>query len=153
MERKKIMTAVLLIAVVIIWGVIILKVVHGNRPPQMPIVKSTPEKPVDKGHKDSLRLDYRDPFIGDFVRAKPEKKAFVPHVKVVRKEPEHPPVPDFTFKGLIGNGSVQRAMVLKNGNLHMLSIGEMIGEFKVEGIFPEYMIVRSGRFEIEVKVR
>ncbi len=63
------------------------------------------------------------------------------------------PVPDFTFKGLIGNGSVQRAMVLKNGNLHMLSIGEMIGEFKVEGIFPEYMIVRSGRFEIEVKVR
>lgn len=153
MERKKVMTGFLLIAAVLIWSVIIIKVVRGGRQDVMPIVENLPETSVDKVQKDSLRLDYRDPFIGEFVRTEPDKKP-VPHqVMPVRKEPEQPPVPDFTFKGLIGNVSGQRAMILKNGSLHILGPGDMIGDFKVTGIFPEYVIVRSGRHETKVEVR
>ena len=153
MERKKIMTGVLLVAVFLIWGVIIMKVVGGSKPREKSVVENHIKEPVYKETKDSLRLDYRDPFLGEFVRIKEVKKSSQPQVKGVRKEPEQPPVPDFTFKGLIGNGVEQRAMVMKNGCLHMLGLGEMIGEFKVIGISPELMIVQNGKHKIEVKVR
>ena len=147
------MTYVLLIAVVLIWGAIILKVIRGGSQPKMHIVKNLQEKAMVKGQKDSLRLNYRDPFIGEFIRTKQDQKPVLPQVRPVLKEPEQPPAPDFMFKGLIGNVSGQRAMILKNGSLHILGPGEMIGDFKVIGIFPEYVIVRSGRHETKVEVR
>ncbi len=153
MERKKIMTGFLLVTVILIWGIIILKVVRGSRPVEEPLVGNRIKEPVKNASKDSLQLNYRDPFLGEFVRIKEVKKSSKSQAKVIRKEPELPPVPDFTFKGLIGNGVEQRAMVLKNGNLHILGLGEMIGEFKVIGISPELMTVQNGKHKIEVKVR
>lgn len=147
------MTGFLLVTVILIWGIIILKVVRGSRPVEKPLVENRIKEPVQNALEDSLQLNYRDPFLGEFVRAKEVKKSSQPQVKVVRKEPEQPPVPDFTFKGLIGNGVEQRAMVMKNGNLHMLGLGEMIGEFKVIGISPELMTVQNGKHIVEVKVR
>ena len=153
MERKKNMTGFLLVTVILIWGIIILKVLRGSRPVEEPLVENRIKEPVKNASKDSLQLNYRDPFLGEFVRIKEVKKSSQSQAKVIRKEPELPPVPDFTFKGLIGNGVEQRAMVLKNGNLHILGIGDMIGEFKVIGISPELMTVQNGKHKIEVKVR
>ena len=153
MERKKIMTGFLLVTVILIWGIIILKVLRGSRPVEEPLVENRIKEPVKNASKDSLQLNYRDPFLGEFVRIKEVKKSSQSQAKVIRKEPELPPVPDFTFKGLIGNGTEQRARVMKNGSLHMLGIGEMIGEFKVIGISPELMTVQNGKHKIEVKVR
>ena len=147
------MTGFLLVTVILIWGIIILKVLRGSRPVEEPLVENRIKEPVKNASKDSLQLNYRDPFLGEFVRIKEVKKSSQSQAKVIRKEPELPPVPDFTFKGLIGNGVEQRAMVLKNGNLHILGIGEMIGEFKVIGISPELMTVQNGKHKIEVKVR
>ena len=147
------MTGVLLVAVFLIWGVIILKVVRGNRPVEEPLVENRIKEPVKNASKDSLQLNYRDPFLGEFVRVKEVKKSSQSQAEGIRKEPELPPVPDFTFKGLIGNGVEQRAMVLKNGSLHILGLGGMIGEFKVIGISPELMTVQNGKHKIEVKVR
>lgn len=147
------MTGSLLVAVVLIWGVIIMKVVRGSRPAEKPLVGNRIKVPVKNASKDSLQLNYRDPFLCEFVRIKEVKTSSQSQAKVIRKEPELPPVPDFTFKGLIGNGVEQRAMVLKNGNLHILGLGEMIGEFNVIGISPEVMTVQNGNHKIEVKVR
>lgn len=147
------MTGFLLVTVILIWGIIILKVVRGSRPVEKPLVENRTKEPVQNASEDSLQLNYRDPFLGEFVRVKEVKKSSQPQVKVVRKEPEQPPVPDFIFKGLIGNGVEQRAMVMKNGNLHILGIGEMIGEFKVIGISPELMTVQNGKHKVEVRVR
>lgn len=147
------MTGFLLVTVILIWGIIILKVVRGSRPVEEPLVGNRIKEPVKNASKDSLQLNYRDPFLGEFVRIKEVKKSSKSQAKVIRKEPELPPMPDFTFKGLIGNGVEQRAMVLKNGNLHILGLGEMIGEFKVIGISPELMTVQNGKHKIEVKVR
>ena len=147
------MTGFLLVTVILIWGIIILKVLRGSRPVEEPLVENRIKEPVKNASKDSLQLNYRDPFLGEFVRIKEVKKSSQSQAKVIRKEPELPPVPDFTFKGLIGNGVEQRAMVLKNGNLHILGIGEMIGEFKVIGISPELMTVQNGKHKVEVKVR
>ena len=147
------MTGFLLVTVILIWGIIILKVLRGSRPVEEPLVENRIKEPVKNASKDSLQLNYRDPFLGEFVRIKEVKKSSQSQAKDIRKEPELPPVPDFTFKGLIGNGVEQRAMVLKNGNLHILGIGEMIGEFKVIGISPELMTVQNGKHKIEVKVR
>lgn len=147
------MTGFLLVTVILIWGIIILKVVRRSRPVEEPLVENRIKEPVKNASKDSLQLNYRDPFLGEFVRIKEVKKSSQSQAKDIRKEPELPPVPDFIFKGLIGNGVEQRAMVLKNGKLHILSIGEMIGEFKVIGISPELMTVRNGKHKIEVKVR
>lgn len=152
-ERKKILTVILLVAAVFVWGSIIFKVVRGAGQVELPLVERKPVKPVGKVQKDTLRLDYRDPFLGEFVRAKQEKKPVLHEVKTIRKEPELSPVPDFTFKGLIGNGSGQRAMVLKNGSLFVLGPGEMLGDFKIVEIFPERMIVQNGKYKLEVKVR
>lgn len=153
MERKKIMTVVLLIAAVLVWGVIILKVVRGAESVELPVVESQPVKPVKKLQKDSLRLDYRDPFLGEFVRVKQEKKPVRPEVKSVRNEPVQPPVPDFTFKGMIVNDSGRKAMLMKNGSLLMLGPGGMIGDFKILEIFPECVLVQNGKYKLEVKVR
>lgn len=153
MERKKIMTMVLLVAVALIWGTVILKVVRGTRPAGNPASENPPEAPVARQMKDSLRLDYRDPFIGEFVRERQAERRALPQNRRARKEPEAPPVPDFTFKGMIGNGDGTKAMILKNGNLHMLGVGEIFGGFKVIGISPELVTVQSGRHQIEVKVR
>lgn len=147
------MTGSLLVTVILIWGIIILKVLRGSRPVEEPLVENRIKEPVKNASKDSLQLNYRDPFLGEFVRIKEVKKSSQSQAKVIRKEPELPPVPDFTFKGLIGNGVEQRAMVLKNGNLHILGIGEMIGEFKVIGISPELMTVQNGKHKVEVNVR
>ena len=147
------MTGALLVTVILIWGIIILKVVRGSRPVEEPLVENRIKEPVKNASKDSLQLNYRDPFLGEFVRIKEDKKSSQSKVKVVRREPEQPPVPDFTFKGLIGNGTEQRAMVMKNGSLHILGLGEMIGEFKVIGISPELMTVQNGKHKVEVKVR
>ena len=147
------MTGFLLVTVILIWGIIILKVVRGSRHVEEPLVENHIKEPVKNASKDSLQLNYRDPFLGEFVRIKEVKKSSQSQAKVIRKEPELPPVPDFTFKGLIGNGVEQRAMVLKNGSLHILGLGEMIGEFKVIGISPELMTVQNGKHKVEVKVR
>lgn len=147
------MTGFLLVTVILIWGIIILKVVRGSRPVEKPLVENRIKEPVQNALEDSLQLNYRDPFLGEFVRVKEVKKSSQSQAKVIRKEPELPPVPDFTFKGLIGNGVEQRAMVLKNGSLHILGLGEMIGEFKVIGISPELMTVQNGKHIVEVKVR
>ena len=147
------MTGFLLVTVILIWGIIILKVVRRSRPVEEPLVENRIKEPVKNASKDSLQLNYRDPFLGEFVRIKEVKKSSQSQAKDIRKEPELPPVPDFIFKGLIGNGVEQRAMVLKNGSLHILGLGEMIGEFKVIGISPELMTVRNGKHKIEVKVR
>lgn len=147
------MTGFLLVTVILIWGIIILKVVRGSRPVEEPLVENRIKEPVKNASKDSLQLNYRDPFLGEFVRIKEVKKSLQSQAKVIRKEPELPPVPDFTFKGLIGNGVEQRAMILKNGSLHILGLGGMIGEFKVIGISPELMTVQNGKHKVEVKVR
>ena len=147
------MTGFLLVTVILIWGIIILKVVRRSRPVEEPLVENRIKEPVKNASKDSLQLNYRDPFLGEFVRIKEVKKSSQSQAKVIRKEPELPPVPDFIFKGLIGNGVEQRAMVLKNGSLHILGLGEMIGEFKVIGISPELMTLQNGKHKIEVKVR
>ena len=147
------MTGFLLVTVILIWGIIILKVVRGSRPVEEPLVENRIQEPVKNASKDSLQLNYRDPFLGEFVRIKEVKKSSQSQAKVIRKEPELPSMPDFTFKGLIGNGVEQRAMVLKNGSLHILGLGEMIGEFKVIGISPELMTVQNGKHKVEVRVR
>lgn len=147
------MTGFLLVTVILIWGIIILKVVRGSRPVEEPLVENRIQEPVKNASKDSLQLNYRDPFLGEFVRIKEVKKSSQSQAKVIRKEPELPSMPDFTFKGLIGNGVEQRAMILKNGSLHILGLGEMIGEFKVIGISPELMTVQNGKHKVEVRVR
>lgn len=154
MERKKILTIVLLTAVTLIWGVIILRVARGSSPSVASPVVNMPEKSQNRKRKDTVNLDYRDPFLGEFVRANDRNKMkAVTQARLVRKEQEPPESPDFTYKGLIGNGSGQRAVVLKNGNLNLLRIGDTFEEFKVVEIFPEYMIVQSGKYQMEIKVR
>ena len=92
MERKKFMTGVLLVAVVLIWGVIILKVVQGSRTNENPVVENHTKGSVENVLKDPLRLDYRDPFLGEFVRVKQDKKPSIAQKAIVKREPEQPPV-------------------------------------------------------------
>lgn len=148
------MTGILSVVAILIWSIVILKVFHKSEPVRMRIVDNLQEITESQVRKDTLRLDYRDPFVGEFVRMKHEEKSVLQTpTKYARKEPEQPPKADFAFKGLIGNGAERKAMILKNGNLYVLGSGEMIGEFKIMEIFPEYMVAQSGKHEIEVKVK
>lgn len=154
MERKKVLTGTLLIAAILIWGVIILKVVRFSKPGETKIVEQHLEKSIEGDGKDSLKMNYRDPFIGEFIVAEHDKKSGHPlPVMDVRKEPEASPVPNFSFKGMISNGSGTRALVLKNGSLYVVGIGELIGEFKIAGISPECMTLQNGKCIMDIKVK
>lgn len=154
MERRKFVTVALTVAVVMIWGVIIIKVVRRTGVDEITEVDNPPAvSSANKVHRDSLRLDYRDPFLREFIRVKHDRKPTPHKVANVPKKLVMAPVPDFTFKGLIGNDSGQRAMVMKNGGLHIVGLGETIGGFKVVEFFPEYMTVQSGNDTVRMKVR
>ena len=60
------MTGVLLVAVVLIWGVIILKVVKGSRPAEKPLVENRIKEPVKNASKDSLQFLYHFSLILSF---------------------------------------------------------------------------------------
>lgn len=154
MEMKKILTGVLTVVAIMIWSIVILKVFHKNDPVRMRIGDNMQETAEIRVRKDTLRLDYRDPFVGEFVRMKHEEKSGLQaQTKYAEKNLEQLPKVDFIFKGLICNGSGRKAMILKNGNLHILGSGETIGEFKVMDVFSEYVIVQNGKHEIKVTVR
>lgn len=149
MDRKKILTGVLLIAVVLVWGSVIYRVIKGGRPVKVSSESAVTQMSETNENRNSLKLNYRDPFLGEFVRAtKPAAKSAIPDVA---KAPEVVPVPDFVFKGVIGNESGRRASVLKGGLLYLVSCGEKIGEFEVIAMCPACLTIKAGKNVIEMK--
>lgn len=154
MERKRLVTAVLLVAAAAIWGVIIFRVLRGIRQDTTAISRLPVTNPVVVlKSKDSLLLNYKDPFLDRLAKDKPKAIASKKVVKNQDKSKETVHTPDFQFKGLIGNGEEQCAMVLENGRLHMLDAGDTIDGFIVLDFTPQCLRVQKAMQVFEIKVK
>ena len=154
MERKKVVTAVLLVAVAAIWGVIIFRVLRGIRQDTTAISRLPVTNPVVvMKSKDSLLLNYKDPFLDRFAKDKSTAVATKKVAKNQSKSEKTVHAPDIQFKGLIGNGENKNAMVLENGRLHMLDAGDTIDGFIVLDFTPQCLRVQKAMQVFELKVK
>lgn len=152
MNNKKLVTVILLVAAVLVWGLVTFKVVRGSRKTEIPSVSFSPREPLDLEGKDSLVLDYLDPFLREFSRAK--KPGAVPSSPASRpvKKTEQSPEPDFTYKGMIGNGTGRMACVIKNGTLFVIEPGEKIGVYRIVAVTPQALLLDYGMGQMSMEV-
>ena len=141
------MTYVLLIVVAIIWGYIFYKffsdvksnndtIYYRNEPMLMPLVEDS----IDT--KFTLKANYRDPFLGNFLKLNPSYKGnkarkakITPNVTI--------PLPAITFLGLITNNQEKRkiGMLQINGVNHMVKQNDKIDDLTVKLITKDSVII------------
>lgn len=94
--RKKLLLVALVIAVLAVWGLVGFRIWNWTRPEIMQSVKTEKKIESNSVTEDSLRLDYRDPFLESG-----NAKAIVPAEKVAAI-PEHPvQMPPLKYKGMV----------------------------------------------------
>ncbi|MCM1501387.1 MAG: hypothetical protein NC115_01815 [Bacteroidales bacterium] len=153
MDTRKSMTAILASAVVAVWGMVLVKVFHPSD--EIPQFKELPlpEASVPAEVRDSLILDYRDPFLSGLVEVKPAFSKVVMSSPAAPGEDEPVRQPGFVFKGVIGNGDAVHALVSDRGTVRMVCPGDSVDGFLVVRFSPEKMTVKSNGRMIELKVR
>lgn len=137
-KRNRISTLLLFVAAVAIWGVVGYRVYQWVSPIETPAAKpSVPKERQQKPAKDTLMLDYPDPFMGE-VRKSKEPVPMAPS----RPMPEHT-MPSIAYKGLIrdADGSV-KAMITYNNQTDGYRRGETIEGIKIKQITAECITVR-----------
>lgn len=137
-KQSNLSTILLLAAAVAIWAVVGYRVYRWAWPDKTPPAK--PAMPVAKKQKparDSLMLNYPDPFLGEVEKPKASNTSMPS-----RPMPERT-MPSISYKGLIrdADGSV-RAMITYNKQTDGYRKGETIEGMKIKKITTECITVR-----------
>lgn len=136
--RSNISTFLLLAATVAIWGVVGYRVYRWVSPEDIPAGKPVlPEARAGAPAKDTLMLNYPDPFMGE-VKTSTDPAPRTPSMPM----PERP-MPAIAYKGLIrdADGSV-KAMITYNNQTDGYRKGETIEGIKIKQITAECITVR-----------
>lgn len=124
--KNKLLTYLLLVLVIIVWGLIFVRLFSSNKEEikiQSEINKKNAIDTSVLNTKYTLRLDYKDPFLGQknivHVANKPKKK-----IKV--KEPVQQEQIDVQYLGMINNKRQKSvlALIRLNGQEYYIAIGE-----------------------------
>lgn len=137
-KRSNISTLLLILAAAAIWGVVGYRVYRWVAPVEAPAVKpAAPKERRQKPARDSLLLNYPDPFLGEVKKAK-EPAPRTPSMPM----PERP-MPGIAYKGLIrdADGSL-KAMITYNNQTDGYRKGETIEGIKIKQITAECITVR-----------
>ena len=138
MAKSKASIILLSIAAIAIWGVVGYRVYRWVSPVEAPAVKPVaPKERRQRPARDSLKLNYPDPFLGEVKKAK-EPAPLTPS----RPMPERP-MPAIAYKGLIrdADGCV-KAMITYNNQTDGYRKGETIDGIKIKQITAECITVR-----------
>lgn len=149
MIRSKITTPLLTLAAIAVWCIVGYKIYRWISPKEIPVASVMPPK-VDKDSqaRDSLLLNYRDPFLGSIreTRVADNNDSPVPA--------QEPVMPVLAYKGLIRDrDGIVKAMVSHNGRIDGYARGKVIDGVRVEEITGEYIIVkwRGAKYIIPAK--
>lgn len=147
--RKKLLLVTLVIAVLAVWGLVGFRVWNLARPEVPQSVKTEKKTETHFVTKDSLRLDYRDPFLESG-----NVKAIVPEKKVAAI-PEHPvQMPPLKYKGMVkGKDGTVKALVENKGEIVPIAKGGMLEKVRIIEIEPEHILVRFGNETHLIRVR
>jgi hypothetical protein len=149
-KNKKTTTCVLLFLSAVIWGTIGWKVYEAIQEdtPAMPQTAKAIVK--EKKNAVMLLLNYRDPFLDAYSKAKPvsEEESELYYI-----EPEEEIMPDFQYKGIIKLGEELQAIISRNGESLMLKTRDKIGEFSILQIGDDKLIVSRKGEKYELPLR
>ena len=147
--RKKLLLVALVIAVLAVWGLVGFRVWNWTRPEIAQSVKTEKKKESNSVTKDSLRLDYRDPFLESR-----NAKTVVLSEKVAAI-PEHPvQMPPLKYKGMVkGKDGTVKALVESKGEVVSLAKGAVLNKVRVVEIEPEQIRVQFGNETHLIRVR
>ncbi len=144
------MLLVALVTVVLaVWGLVGFRIWNLARPEIMESVKTEKKTESQYIPKDSLRLDYRDPFL-ESGNAKT-----IAHAEKVAAIPESSAqMPPLMYKGMVkGKGGTVKALVENKGEIVPLAKGAMLEKVHVIEIEPEHILVRFGNETHLIRVR
>ncbi len=147
--------AILLLAlVVIIWGTIAFKIIkHLYFPDSIPFAGNGTIMSETKEHKDTLRylFSYTDPFLKgrgiayqSNVLQNEVSASFTIKEPVVQKEKPKVEAPvSLHFKGWVSNNHTgsKEALVVCDGRVHIVEVGEVINEYVLMGVFADSIVV------------
>ena len=147
--RKKLLLVALVIAVLAVWGLVGFRVWNWTRPEITQSVKTEKKIESNSVTEDSLRLDYRDPFLESG-----NDKAIVPAEKVA-VIPEHSvQMPPLKYKGMVkGKDGTVKALVENKGEVVSLAKGAVLDKVRVVEIELEQIQVQFGNETHLIKVR
>ncbi len=147
--RKKLLLVALVVAVLAVWGLVGFRIWNLTRPKITESVKTEKRSETHSIPKDSLRLDYRDPFLESG-----NAKAIVPEKKVAAI-PEHPvQMPPLKYKGMVkGKDGTVKALVENKGDVVSLAKGAMLEKVRVVEIEPEHILVQFGNETHLIRVK
>lgn len=144
MASKK-TTYPLLAAVLVIWGVIAYKLlVPGSKDVSVSTPKAQAAAAVSR-ERDSLRANYRDPFLGGMPRQ--ERKVVVSPVLALPSTPPPRETIAVTCHGSLVEGQNTYCLISLDGRRHMLAPGESAEGFLLARITPDSIFLqKSGQY-------
>lgn len=147
--RKKLLLVALVIAVLAVWGLVGFRVWNLARPEITKSAKAEKKTESQSIPKDTLHLDYRDPFL-ESGKAKTvvllEKVATIPKPLVQ--------MPPLKYKGMVkGKNGTVKALVESKGEVVSLAKGAVLEKVRVVEIEPEHIQVLFGNETHLIKVR
>lgn len=140
--KSRPLTYLLLVAAFGVWGVVAWKLFSSGPKP----VAHTPTVVITVGtdtcpHKDTLRLDYPDPFLRVVVE-KPSVPMSVSARMTVRTSVQQKrSAAQITCRGRIRNQNVDYYLVSINGHVHLLRPGESAEDFTLQQVRNDSLLI------------
>ena len=140
------MTYVLLAVVLGIWSVVAWKIFFSHPDgPAVPEPVAMPAARTAPAHADTLRLDYRDPFLSEIASKPAVARDTVVAVATVQAAPAVEP-PAFTYTGMIRKGLTPYYLFTVDDMQAMIRPGESIGEYRLaDGCADSVVVTRDNR--------
>lgn len=150
MKNKKSTIILLLVLCIAIWGTIGWKVVYRLNDSPVIVAQVVKNIKVMKNDSVCLLLNYRDPFLDDYLIEDNPTTEIVKEATYENSEYNleviQETVPDFQYKGTIRIGKVSQAIVVRQDESILLNVRDKIGEFTVSNIAEEVLTVsRAGK--------
>ncbi len=149
--KDKRTVVLLLVAVVAIWGIIIYRVVVFSGEGAVQAAAVGKKRVVADKLPDTLRLDYRDPFLGTVRRVQEKKIVTKNNPVIVPEEPENPPA--FRFAGKIRKRKQDYWLVESGGETRLIAASvKHIDDYRVEKVYADSIRLRKGKRIYTLKI-
>ena len=148
-KNNRTSTIILVVAAIAVWCVVGYRVFRWIWPKETPVaVSSKPVRADDGQGKDSLLLNYKDPFLGDIKTPSSDNTASA------AGPVQEPVMPALSYKGLIkdSDGTVN-AMISYGGHTEGYSRGSVIDGVRIVEIHADYIIIKWRGSEYILKAR
>ena len=148
MKNKK-LTYILIPIAIIVWGGIILRIVgFNNSDPETNTTRTNemePDTMVFNKNEFELIANYRDPFLGKFIRGTHQiavKKTKKPKKSIPKKIIKTPLVwPHIDYDGSIRSENKVIAVLKINAKKHLLEQGEEFSGLKIKQVYPDSVTI------------